>query len=166
MSLPIPKERFVLERRELGKGTLGRVIVATLKLDVAGSETSAKTAAKRLQADEVNVEPSALASVSPPTRGLLFTKRAFQPHDRNPKQWLDREARVWPSCSHENILKFTGYHIEDDLKTAYLFSPYMRNGDAQVHLAITRSTVEQRFEVVGALHLRATSLPTDVGSWC
>ncbi|KAG8900504.1 hypothetical protein FRC00_012563, partial [Tulasnella sp. 408] len=46
---------------------------------------------------------------------------------------------------------FTGYHIEEDLKTAYLFSPYMRNGDAQVHLAVTRSTVEERFAVANVL---------------
>ncbi|KIO19687.1 hypothetical protein M407DRAFT_47089, partial [Tulasnella calospora MUT 4182] len=55
---------------------------------------------------------------------------------------------VWSSLRHENILKFTGYYIERDFKTAYLLSPYMLNGNAQTYLATKQSTMDERLSLL------------------
>ncbi|KIO19736.1 hypothetical protein M407DRAFT_82436, partial [Tulasnella calospora MUT 4182] len=49
------------------------------------------------------------------------------------------------SFSHENILKFTGYYAEKNYGTVCIFSPYMRNGNAQTYLAEKQATTEERF---------------------
>ncbi|KIO18932.1 hypothetical protein M407DRAFT_51364, partial [Tulasnella calospora MUT 4182] len=56
--------------------------------------------------------------------------------------------RVWAACSHENILKFIGYCTENDFMTVYLFSPYMRNGNAKTYLEKRQSTMEERFLLI------------------
>lgn len=69
------------------------------------------------------------------------------------RKWIDRETRVWSFCSHENILKFIGYHTEDDLNTVYFFSTYMHNGNVRTYMKEKQSTIEERLSLVGTLPL-------------
>ncbi|KAG8976856.1 hypothetical protein FRC05_002793 [Tulasnella sp. 425] len=55
---------------------------------------------------------------------------------------------VWSSCKHDNILEFTGYYLGDDFVTAYLISPYMRNGNARDFLAKRKPPNDERLKLV------------------
>lgn len=55
---------------------------------------------------------------------------------------------AWSSCHHENILPFIGYFLSQNLETAYLVSPYVRNGNVKDYLANRQAKVEERLELV------------------
>lgn len=131
-------------------------MLAALKPDAGGSGTLAEVTVKRIQASKLNIKPATLAFVSTFTHHPLSLSK-IPNLTTSFLKFLERETRVWSSLRHEKILRFTEYHIEEDFKNAYLFSPYMPNGNAQTYLAAKQSTMDERFTLVGALYLWITS---------
>lgn len=58
---------------------------------------------------------------------------------------------VWSSLRHENIIGFIGYHLSENLSSAYLVSLYAVNGNVKEYLEKTQATLEERLELVGYL---------------
>lgn len=61
---------------------------------------------------------------------------------------LAREMKVWAACKHENVLEFWGFHLSKDFQTAYLLSPYMKNGNVKDYLVREAPPLEHRLELV------------------
>ncbi|KIO27219.1 hypothetical protein M407DRAFT_23525 [Tulasnella calospora MUT 4182] len=109
-------------RASLGSGKFGAAtLLATRKPVTGGSEAPVEAAAKELRVNKDITKSIDVAS------------------------WVDHQKRAWSSYNHENILKFIGYYTKYDFAWVYLFSPYMRNGNAQTYLEKKQSTTEERF---------------------
>lgn len=137
-------------------------MLAMLKSGVGRSETPFEAAARKLVVGKAVAESIAVASVGPLARRL--SQKASSQTLSVVYKWLERETRVWSSCSHDNILNFIGYYAEEDSTLLYLFSPYMRNGNARTYLNSGQPTMEERFLLVGSLHLQ-TSFSANACFW-
>ncbi|KAG9016040.1 hypothetical protein FRB90_003764 [Tulasnella sp. 427] len=66
---------------------------------------------------------------------------------------LARELRVWARLKHRNILELIGYHLNAQMTTALIVSPFMVNGNIIEYLekAGHRTSDHERLKLVSAL---------------
>lgn len=68
------------------------------------------------------------------------------------RQRICREALVWASAQHNNVLEFLGFHftIQDNTFTAWLVCPWMENGNVREYLDKRRWEIVERLKLVRA----------------
>ncbi|KAG8922859.1 hypothetical protein FRC01_013513 [Tulasnella sp. 417] len=62
---------------------------------------------------------------------------------------LARELKVWASAKHPNILELVGFSLSENLGSAQLISPYMRNGNVKDYIKKNKPTIDVRLQFVG-----------------
>ncbi|KAG8918038.1 hypothetical protein FRC01_002073 [Tulasnella sp. 417] len=146
----IPEDRLVIgDGRPLGKGGFGQVKMATLLPAKRSSGVRARTVAvKILEADDWDVPPVRVEYVS------FRVLNAVLPLIFLPKQRVAREVLVWSACKHEHILEFVGYSFSNDGATAYLVSPFLRNGNIKQYLSKKDVGPLQRLKFVSWILIR------------
>ncbi|KAG9045901.1 hypothetical protein FS837_005459 [Tulasnella sp. UAMH 9824] len=120
----IPKNRLHIREKALGRGGYGVVKLAELVSDDKSTGGSVTVAVKVLQTDD---------------SAALPLRVAYR---------LTREMIAWSACHHENILPFVGYFLSQDLETAYLVSPFIRNGNVKDYLTSKQAKPEERLELI------------------
>ncbi|KAG8929155.1 hypothetical protein FRC01_004766 [Tulasnella sp. 417] len=120
----IPKNRLHIREKALGRGGYGVVKLAEMVSDAKSTGGSVTVAVKVLQTDDSSALPLRVA------------------------YRLTREMIAWSACNHENILPFVGYFLSRDLETAYLVSPFIRNGNVKDYLTSKEAKPEERLELI------------------
>ncbi|KAG9048664.1 hypothetical protein FS837_012292 [Tulasnella sp. UAMH 9824] len=61
---------------------------------------------------------------------------------------LTRELKIWEKAKHPNILKLTGYYLNENYSCAQLISPYMENGNITEYIKRTQASIDVKLGFV------------------
>lgn len=68
-------------------------------------------------------------------------------------QRFAREATVWSSARHPNILEFIGFHFDAQKDQAWLICPFQEFGNIGQYLEQEELTMLERLRLVSSEHL-------------
>lgn len=121
----------------IGSGGFGTVYLGKCK------KTGRSVAIKVIDCGAV--EDSQVIAVSrPPTIPSTIIS-----HTAAPTQRVVREASVWATLQHPNVLPLEGFYLDDQLEKAWLISSYEAHGNIVEYLKIVAATEAVLLRFVG-----------------